>query len=67
MKFGELLDDYLYKLRSSAKELSDKTGLSTATISRYKSGERLPDRNGEKYKALIQGLSSLAEEKNRFL
>lgn len=64
MKFGELLDDYLYKLRSSAKELSDKTGLSAATISRYKSGERIPDRNGEKYKALIQGLSSLAEEKN---
>ena len=63
MKFGELLDDYLYKLRSSSKELSDVTGLSTASISRYKSGERIPVRNGEQYKALLKGLSSLAEKK----
>ena len=42
MKFSETLNDLLSRLSCTAKELCAASGLSEATLSRYRSGERLP-------------------------
>ena len=43
MKFCDKLNEYIETLECTAKELSTLSGISTATVSRYRSGERLPD------------------------
>jgi transcriptional regulator with XRE-family HTH domain len=42
MKFGDLLNSYIKILGCSAKELADRSGISPALISRYRSGKRTP-------------------------
>ena len=42
MKFGDLLNSYIESLGCTAKELADRSGISPAVISRYRSGERTP-------------------------
>lgn len=64
MEFSELLDDYLYTLRISSKELAEAAGISPAAISRYKSGERRPIRGRREYNAIIDGIVDVAEKKN---
>ena len=41
--FKDILIKYMEELDCSSKELADSSGLSAATISRYRSGERIPD------------------------
>ena len=45
MKFQTQLNAYIQQLDCLAKDLSAASGLSPATLSRYRSGERLPDPN----------------------
>ena len=40
--FSELLNDYIARLGCSGRELAEASGLSAATVSRYRSGERSP-------------------------
>ena len=61
MNFSSLLNQYMTQMNCTAKELSEKTGLSTATLSRYRSGERVP--NSEQLHKLLTGISTLAQEK----
>ena len=61
MSFSSLLNQYIAQMNCTAKELSEKTGLSTATLSRYRSGERVP--NSEQLHKLLTGISTLAQEK----
>ena len=61
MNFSSLLNQYMAQMNCTAKELSEKTGLSAATLSRYRSGERVP--NSEQLHKLLTGLSTLAQEK----
>ncbi len=61
MKFNELLEQYLEHTQSTAKELADAAGLSPASISRYRAGERMP--NLEQMNRLIDGIVSLAQSK----
>ena len=42
MKFGDLLNSYIESLGCTAKELADRSGISPAVISRYRSGKRTP-------------------------
>lgn len=44
MDFKKLLDDYMKQLDCTAKDLAEKSGLSAATISRYRSGDRTQGR-----------------------
>ena len=39
MDFKKILDDYMKQLDCTAKDLAESSGLSAATISRYRSGE----------------------------
>ena len=50
-------------LDCTAKMLSESSGLSAATLSRYRSGERIPDAGSENLSCLVKGIVQLAEEK----
>lgn len=58
--FGELIDRYLAELNCSAKELAIASGVSAAAISRYRTGERIPDPDGKQLRLLAHGISSLS-------
>lgn len=45
MEFGELLNFYIEETSTTAKEIADYSGLGTSTISRYRNGERIPNRD----------------------
>lgn len=47
MDFKDKLAEYIELLDCSAKDLCKSSGLSAATISRYRSGERIPEANTE--------------------
>lgn len=61
MDFKKLLDDYMKQLDCTAKDLAEKSGLSAATISRYRSGDRTPEDGSENFDRLINGIVSIAE------
>lgn len=63
MDFKKLLDDYMKQLDCTAKDLAENSGLSAATISRYRSGERIPEDGSENFDRLINGIVSIAENK----
>lgn len=52
------------ELDCSSKELADCSGLSAATISRYRSGERISDIESDNLKQLIYGIVKLAQKRN---
>ena len=62
MKFTDLLNLYIKQIGCTAKELSEAAGISTASLSRYRSGERIPDY--EQLDKIINGLVALAESKS---
>ena len=63
MDFKKLLDDYMQQLDCTAKDLAESSGLSAATISRYRSGNRVPEDGSENFDRLINGIISIAESK----
>ena len=60
--FKEQLNEYIMQLGCSGRELADASGLSPATISRYRGGERRPESEAERAK-LISGIARLAERR----
>ena len=64
MKFNEQLSTYLHSVSATQKELAECSGLSTATISRFRSGKREPSYNSRDLEDLARALTDLAE-KNR--
>ena len=61
MDFKDTLNEYIPLLDCTAKVLAKSAGLSAATISRYRSGERIPD--SEQLTALVNGIVILAEQR----
>ena len=61
MSFSETLDKYIALVNCSAKELSERSGLSAATISRYRTGDRCPASGGSSVRRLALALAALAE------
>ena len=61
MKFNDLLNQYITQLGCTAKELSETTGLSPASLSRYRTGERMP--NQEQLNKILEGILALAQKK----
>lgn len=61
MTYADALAAYLNQDGAKQAELADKVGCRQATISRYKSGERLPDRAlAEKIDEATEGQVPLA-------
>ena len=65
MRFSERLNEWMELADCTAKELSEACGLSAATLSRFRSGERTPDQEG--LNLLLQGLCSIAACKGKQL
>lgn len=64
MKFNEKLNEYIEKFSCTAKELSGGSGLSAATLSRYRSGERVPEINSQAFEQLCVAIALIAEKKH---
>lgn len=63
MKFHEQLNEYIQRIDCTAKELSDASGLSPATLSRYRSGERVPGIDTKAFRQLTAAIVQIAEKK----
>ena len=63
MKFYEQLNEYIQRIDCTAKELSDASGLSPATLSRYRSGERVPGIDTKAFRQLTVAIVQIAEKK----
>lgn len=63
MNFKDKLAEYIELLDCTAKDLCESSGLSAATISRYRSGERIPEANTENLINLIKGIVCIAQNK----
>lgn len=63
MDFKEQLTTYMEQLDCTSKELSEHSGLSASTISRYRSGERMPEAGSDNFTFLVKGLVKIAEAK----
>ncbi len=73
-RFHEQLNEYLEELDCTAKELGEVSGVSAATLSRYRSGSRIPDADTEAFNSICEaigriagqrGIETLTEEKVR--
>ena len=54
--FHDRLNEYITQLGCSGRELAEASGLSPATVSRYRSGERRPESEAERAK-LVSGIA----------
>lgn len=61
--FREKLNKYMEILHCSGKEFAEYSGISEATVSRYRSGARTPKANSEDMKKLCHGICAAAEKK----
>ncbi len=64
MNFSELLNHYLQHLSCSAKELSEFSGVSQSTISRYRRGEIEPSTDSASLSAIIDALGVIAKDRD---
>lgn len=67
MKFSEKLGEYIKRFDCSAKTLGEKSGLSGAAISRYRSGERVPETGSESFEALCAAIAEAGRKKGENL
>ena len=63
MNFSEKLKDYMEMLQCTAKDLSDASQLSPATVSRYRSGERVPEPNSDAFDRLCNAIVLLSKKR----
>lgn len=60
MNYCEKLNNYIESLNYTAKDLSKASGLSPATLSRYRAGERVPEINSEAFNKICAAIASLS-------
>ena len=63
MKFSEKLNAYMESLSCSARELGNLSGISGASFSRYKSGERVPELGTKPFENLCSAIAEIAAQK----
>lgn len=63
MKFYEKLNYYIELLECTAKDLSSASGLSASTLSRYRTGERVPEVNTDAFNHICSAIADIALEK----
>lgn len=62
MSFSEVLVCYITQFGCTAKDICEKSGISAAALSRYRSGERIPDVTSEMFAKLCMALVEIANE-----
>ena len=63
MKFSEQLNEYIVQLSCMAKDICRLSGISAATLSRYRNGERVPELGTKPFEALCCALAQIAAER----
>ena len=63
MKFCDVLNNYIEELNCLAKDIEKHSGISASTLSRYRSGERIPDRSSDNYRKLCRAIEEIAASK----
>lgn len=63
MKFSEKLNEYIVELSCTAKDVCNLSGISAASFSRYRNGERIPELGTKPFEALCCALAQIAVEK----
>ena len=63
MKFYEKLNEYISALNCTAKDIARISGISAATLSRYRSGERAPETGSEVFSKLCSAIAEAAGER----
>ena len=63
MKFSEQLNEYISQLSCTAREVCGLSGLSAASFSRYKNGERVPELGTQAFEGLCRALGELAAQR----
>lgn len=62
-RFHEQLNEYLEELDCTAKELGEVFGVSAATLSRYRSGSRIPDAGTEAFNSICKAIGRIAGQR----
>ena len=62
-RFHEQLNEYLEELDCTAKELGEVSGVSAATLSRYRSGSRIPDAGTVAFNSICEAIGRIAGQR----
>lgn len=63
MKFNEQLNTYISQISCTAKELCALSGISQATLSRYRNCERIPESDSSAFEELCSAIAEIVAEK----
>ncbi len=64
MKFSQKLNAYTEELSCSARDICNLSGISAASFSRYKNGERVPEMGTKPFDGLCDAIAEIAAQKN---
>ena len=63
MKFSEKLNDYIEQLSCTGKDICNLSGISAASFSRYRNGERVPELGTKPFENLCCALAQISAQK----
>lgn len=63
MKFSEKLNDYIKQLSCTGKDICNLSGISAASFSRYRNGERVPEFGTKPFEDLCCALAQISAQK----
>ena len=63
MKFSEKLNDYIKQLSCTGKDICNLSGISAASFSRYRNGERVPELGTKPFEDLCCALAQISAQK----
>lgn len=63
MKFSEKLNDYIEQLSCTGKDICNLSGISAASFSRYRNGERVPEFGTKSFEDLCCALAQISAQK----
>ena len=65
MKFSEKLNDYIEQLSCTGKDICNLSGISAASFSRYRNGERVPELGTKPFENLCCALAQISAQKGK--
>lgn len=65
MKFSEKLNDYIEQLSCTGKDICNLSGISAASFSRYRNGERVPELGTKSFEDLCCALAQISAQKGK--
>ena len=65
MKFSEKLNDYIEQFSCTGKDICNLSGISAASLSRYRNGERVPELGTKPFEDLCCALAQISAQKGK--